>query len=382
MDVLALIAGGRDGLKGMLGVSKTWQAGFQQSVTSIKVRHYRQAPPASSAFLKRFPSLVCMDLGGSSLDQASLWDLRGRSQLRSLKLGLSAAEFRLKSAGGAQSGPRPLAWKLRDDSLEGLRGLPLTRLDLRQCYYLRGEGLWNLYGAPLQELDLGGCDQLLEKSLKALRRLPLTALSLSDCRNVTDGSLEPLRKLPLTSLRLDGCEKLTGAGLEHLLEMPLGSLNLGMLFQLTDRDLGILHNLPLTSLNLGCPFLRPQGRAFCKFGNLGLAALQGLPLRHLDLTGWKSNMADSGLASLRGMPLSSLVLDGCWELSDAGLEQLWGLPLTYLSVKGVNTYPWLPKITQAGIQALRESIAFAQVCAWICCVVWAKNKLLVAFAKC
>lgn len=172
----------------------------------------------------------------------------------------------------------------------------------------------------------------------------LTSLKLTvEGSSLSKASLMRFRGLPITSLNLDHtafCSDLRADGLAALEGMPLRQLNLIKPRYLTDSGFASLGRFPLTSLSLeGCPNLT----------DAGLAALRGLPLERLSLRrcrGW----TDPGLANLRGLPLRFLDLAYCSQLTDKGLDQLHALPLFRLCLTRS------PKITQAGTQALQRSV--------------------------
>lgn len=106
-------------------------------------------------------------------------------------------------------------------SLSGLQGLPLTRLDLGYCSSSLHQPLVELRGMKLKSLDLRGWD--LGKGLGlglgavagmgcggllVLKGLPLTSLNLGNCFGLGAWGLAPLRAnleaLPLSRLNLKG----------------------------------------------------------------------------------------------------------------------------------------------------------------------------------
>lgn len=69
IDILAMIAGGRDAQKSMRGVSQTWKEGFDRSVDRLKIRLHG---PDLGLVPVRFPMLTSLDLGGSPMGELRL----------------------------------------------------------------------------------------------------------------------------------------------------------------------------------------------------------------------------------------------------------------------------------------------------------------------
>lgn len=72
IDVLALVAAGRDDLKAMRGASKTWRAGYELSVSTVHVD--ADGPNFPVAFAQRFSGLksVVMQKGPKNADQRQI----------------------------------------------------------------------------------------------------------------------------------------------------------------------------------------------------------------------------------------------------------------------------------------------------------------------
>lgn len=325
IEVISLVAGGCEDLKGMRGVNKAWQEGFEASATTIRVSILGPPLPSVDILKERFPALTSLDLGASIMSEAALGFLRELGKLRSLKMGLSQVEATELGADHRNYPPGILAGELTDAGLEILRGLPLTSLHLGSCK-LTGSGFAHLHGMPLTSLSLRGMTYLRSDSLDLLLNLPLTKLDLSHARRpryfplgllgLGDEGVAKLRGLPLQSLNLSGNHCVSDIGLAHLRGMPLVDLDLTRVTWLTDGALAILGGLPLTRLSL----------SRCK------------------------RWTHFGLAHLRRAPLKSLDLSGCRQLRDLGLHQLHGMPLTRLRLERC------PKISRAGLFALRVSI--------------------------
>lgn len=288
LDVLALVAGGKDKLKAMRGVCKSWQQGFDVSAVTLRVSRVGPLLPTDGSLSQRFPGLVRLDLGLSLVPEADLEVLSSLQRLRSLTLGKAHSSAgglgqgglweRLTGAGAQHLGSLQLEFLglggcnlLADEDYEVLQGQPLASLELMACFGLRGPGLQYLQGMPLVKLDLCQCSRL--ASLRGLRNLPLTRLRLTNCVKLT--SLEDLKGLPLQTLKLDGCVQLNDSDIEHLQDLPLTHLNLSGWRQLTGEGLEFLQEMPLRILNLsGCKLLVDADLGF----------LSELPLVQLNLS--------------------------------------------------------------------------------------------------
>lgn len=371
LDVLALVAGGRDLLKAMRLVNRSWQAGFDCSVTTMKVKFDGPLLPASEVFCKRFPMLTCLHLGESQMAEADLAKLDGLKRLSNLFLGapepyktssnkgrlvdrLTGEKLRrlfwlplkhldlggcvgatcLKGLWGMELTSLNLSCcRLSDDMLQHLERIPLTSLKLGQMWSLPSfEGLMRgerLRGLPLTSLDLESAHF---KSIEGLFAWPLTSLNLATS-NLSDLDLKFLGGLPLTDLnisRLKGSKSFSGAGLEYLRDMPISSLNLRKNENLLGSSLAFLKGLPITSLKIG-------GCNKC-FDRYSLAHLVGLPLRGLDLSlyRWSDRpLGVKGLELLRGMSLTDLDLSNCYDFHNSDLEHLKGMSeLASLNLEG------------------------------------------------
>lgn len=333
LDILAQVAGGCDELKTMRGVCKSWQEGYESSVTKIRITKTGPVLPDDRSFQARFPLLAALHLEYCNDSKPALQNLVGLSRLAILSLRPS-------------SRPRhSIASMVRDEDLEPLSRMQLTGLDLSYCCRIGRTALENLVGMPLVSLCLDHCSHLGKNALETLRGLPLTKLDLSYCAKLNNEDLESLEGLPLSDLNLEGWAYLTGEGLNNLGGLPLKKLNLGDCIRLKD-DLGYLRALPLSSLRLcGCIFL----------GGAGLAKLQGLPITDLNLEHcWFLDDPDV-LRNLNGLPLESLNLVGVFFAG--GVECLFplvGLPLKKVFL-GTNWRDgW--DLTNAGLGSLREAI--------------------------
>lgn len=367
LEILSVVASGRDELKAMREVSKSWKAGFEDSVSGFKVLQHQQHRLRGNQYLpsvshplihilsKRFPKLTSLDLGESPLQEVELVELRYVTQLKSLTLGCDRGRLaHLGLVGDA----RPLAWRVKGCGLMALQYNQLTCLDLRFCTQLCDSALKYLEHMPLTSLSLHGCTQISGfPGLQYLQALPLTALNLHGCNLLKPSSLQLLKQMPLKHLDLGGCHYATSLGLQHLRGLPLVSLSLEyewrtrmlVTHQPMDSGLEALAGMSaLESLNIsGCDTildgsLRHLADApltsldLSDCGGLSVASLARFrekPLTSLALAGW-DQLTDEGLAQLKGLPLTSLDISFCHGVTDAGLGHLTGLPLTHVDLFG------------------------------------------------
>lgn len=145
VDLLALVAGGRDDLKEMRSVRKTWQQGFESSVTVMRQRSYGSGkidqdfidfleqglPALPSKFSERFPALTLLDLSHFPADEQSLRNLAGLKHLRSLILGPEFFSTEGTDSGLSVSEAEAGEWC--PSGLTALAGLQLDHLSLREC---------------------------------------------------------------------------------------------------------------------------------------------------------------------------------------------------------------------------------------------------------
>lgn len=334
LDVLALVAGGSNLLKAMREVSKTWQKGFDYSVTKLRVGPEGPLLPlGGGVFCERFYAVTLLNLERSLIAEADLAHLAGLNRLRILQLGnpvglnrnLNVLSHRLTANGLRLIRGLQLNWLclgcslLRDRDLRKLKELPLTALELSWCGKLTGEGLKYLEGMPLISLRLDTFKQLVD--CEVLRSLPLTRLQLAQWPNLE--SLKPLLGKPLNVLNLDDCPRIHDGNLERLRGMPLKRLGLSGC-QLVGQGLRVLKGAPLRYLCLSRSSL---------LEDVSLSYLKGLPITYLSLAEC-SSLTDSGLRYLRGLPLEALNLNGSEWLRGRGLRHLMGMPLTKLELFG------------------------------------------------
>ena len=227
-------------------------------------------------------------------------------------------------------------------NIEGLAGLPLTKLDLGGCGALTD--ISPLGGMQLNWLNLNGT-QVSDISVLAgmpMKRLRLdrsrvsdltplaeTELTYLDAGSTAVHDLSPLRGLPLKHLDL-GATKI--ADLSPLTGMPLETLFVSTCERLHDleplrgmklKDLGVHYtNISDISVLAGMPLVRFRAQ-FSKVADL--TPLAGAPLTDIDL--WDTPVSD--IEPLRGMPLEELKLSGT---KVADLSPVRGMPLKTLTI--------------------------------------------------
>lgn len=355
LELLSKVAGGRDALKAMIGVSKTWRAGYEDSVILIRqdVSRVDGLP-----LLPRFGRVHT-----STLFDISLWPLRN-SGVKNLDISgcIGVNSEYLSSLGGAVL--ESLTLRGGEEivtGLKALRDLPkleaimltvlivdrkyfdeeakhsfpslesltsLTKLHLKiesnlgpHTYYPFSLAVQAVQGLAIRDLKFTGAsdfDHLEGSSFEYLKGLPLTNLEVSLCHYVIDKDLENLREMPLTSLALWGV-RWDGDAEDELCEV-------------SDVGLNVFIGMPLTSLFVSGFYVKPPG---C------LEALQGLPLTSLtmslssleeDIQG-KYPVSDAEAEILSSLPLTELCLHYC-IMSDNGRARLEALPLDLLCITG------------------------------------------------
>lgn len=330
-EMVAKIASHSGGAGAMRRVCKSWQEGFDSQAMKIILNSGCTLDPLSEPLFLRFPSLISLDIGESQTAPSALQLLFGLKKLLSLSLGSSL--FSLVKGS--------LAVQLRDRDLQYLRGLSLTSLDLQACSGLKGTSLEILRGMPITRLnmarggtgvDLGFLDYvpllkdfsspgyMTEAGMKCLARMPITSLALENADNAPWMSL--MRGLPLTHLQVL-CFK-DPRILENLRGMPLTSLDIRGGF-LRGEELAYLRGMPLKRLLL-------SSCAWAERTDEVLSFLRGMQLTELSLE--NTRFTDNVLTDhLLGMPLTNLNLKNC-ELSQHGVRHLVSLPLTFLNLSG------------------------------------------------
>ena len=146
-------------------------------------------------------------------------------------------------------------------TLECLRGLPITVLNIQGCYDI--DDVEPLRGAPLKELWMNGTQV---SDLSPLQGMPLEKLDLTGCKKITD--LSPLSELPLSYLSIAECAEI--------------------------RDIGAVANCPIEHFR-------------CRYSGLQNAEpMAGWPAERLDIGFCR--ITDIG--PLRGSPVKELYLSG------------------------------------------------------------------------
>jgi formylglycine-generating enzyme required for sulfatase activity/serine/threonine protein kinase len=193
-------------------------------------------------------------------------------------------------------------------SLDGVQGMPLTELNLTNCFALEGD-LSALKGMRLTKLCLRDCKSL--KNINGIQGMPLTELNMWNCFAL-EGDLSALHGMRLTHIDLGNCPHLES--LSGIQGMPLTQLDLTNCSALTG-DLSALRGMQLTRLSMWA----------CKHID-SLDGIQGMPLKELTLTDCYALGGD--LAALKGMPLTMVNLWQCQKITS--LDGLEGAPLKEL----------------------------------------------------
>lgn len=235
------------------GLVSELQAPVQTLNVAATRRIWKTPPTNGNSIAARFPNLLSLCLGKCTIDEAYLpYFLTGLSKLTTLRLGCwPGLRWDQQNC--------PLAIRLTEAGLQYARTVPISTLSLHFCENIMS--LEPLRGLPLTSLDLGHCRGLGDPSLDCLREMPLTRLSLRSWgENLTTEGLECLSGLPLKWLDLGECSGLNADSLECLVGMELTWLDLGYCDQLTDNAVACLQGMPLTHLNLeNCPDVDEEG---------------------------------------------------------------------------------------------------------------------------
>lgn len=172
------MAGARHDMKGMLGVSRTWRSGFEDSITKIRIDSGGLSMPPGR-FCERFSHVTFLDLSICPLDHACMESLQNLRCLVKLKLGKNADNGTMLYLRETTVKNLDLSgcFQLTDDGLELLKGMPLTNLDLQGCCEISDAGLQFLTGMPLLALNLSGCYEVSRKGIEdaGLSHLPVGA---------------------------------------------------------------------------------------------------------------------------------------------------------------------------------------------------------------
>jgi len=159
--------------------------------------------------------------------------------------------------------------------------------------------------------------ELTDVGVLAVSSMPaLTALNLSHCRAITDVGVRTVSGMPLlVSLNLTCCEKITDVGVRAVSGMPLlASLNLTECMKITDEAARAVSSMPaLTELNLSwCDITDEAARA--------VSSVHTLTSLHLS---YYTNITDVGVRALSSLPaLTQLNLCQCPKVTAAGVQAL------------------------------------------------------------
>jgi hypothetical protein len=182
-----------------------------------------------------------------------------------------------------------------DSELQHIQGLPLTHLGLRNS-----ENLATLDGfvskqsfGSLVSLSLDGCADLC--SLDALKGMLLTSLDISYCHRLKISNLAALATLPLTHLAYRGCRYAGHLTIVALLGATLRQLDLSY-STIEDADLALLSGLRLRTLSLrGCYKISVAGIAHLE----GMSQwLEALYLRDTGIESYHRQLLPEGLRSV------------------------------------------------------------------------------------
>ena len=220
--------------------------------------------------------------------------------------------------------------------LAALRGLPHLSTLLFRLFdgdLVGGRGVYAISNLNIASLELAakesGDDNVEAADLdciRGLKGLPLTQLNIEG--HLSDYGLGGLKGMPLTSLKLKVFGGVSDVGIGCLRGMPLQTLCLDIRLDAFDDDpefgeaWGVISGLPLTCLHLRGPyFILPD-------------SMHALPcsLTSLHLSIY-NHFHDASLSALKGMSiLADLRLDHCSNITDRGMSFLQGLPLAHLEL--------------------------------------------------
>lgn len=345
LELLSKVAGGRDALKAMTLVSKTWRVGFEDSVNTIRREimpiRLQGLPPLPKSnrvhtvvltgdlskigiWALRDSGVKALDLTGCTGVDGELLDTLAGALLESLAL--RGGEKTVAGLGALRDLPSlnsiMLALDFDDDdsedfdsehckfpNLSSLTSLAKLHLSVESLDYSVGNRFDSVVeavqGLPMRDLKLTGvseCDVL--SSFVGFKEMPLTNLEVRFCHFIIDEDLENLRGLPLTTLALWGDD-------DEDFECSL-----------SDSGLDVLRGMPLTSLKMSVFFAKPD----C------FEALRGLPLANLSMSFVSDVEVSDAMAEIfLSLPLTELELDKC-VLTDNARARLHALPLKSLRI--------------------------------------------------
>lgn len=345
IELLSKVASGRDDLKVMRLVCSSWQEGYDDSTTvselTLEYQDYGGAklpiplplPHARGTFLR----LAKVVLRHCRLSEHDLLGLSKAPSLSTLSLshchGLTPALVRSLQSLPVLQDLDFFGSDLDDSGLDALRDLPkLTGLGLRWSRRISPGELSRLRGMAITSLKLDNFDEnMADTDFQGLRGLPITYLSLKNIIGLTDMCLHEISGMPIVTLDLSTVD-VSDAGFAVLAEMvSLRDLTLNYSrvedLEITSEGFGALRKLALTRLHIG----NESGEGSrLMVDDVCLEVLRGMPLTDLGLA-LCDLMADVGFLHLRNMPLTKLCLDQCPLITGKGLSAVFpGLPLTRL----------------------------------------------------
>ncbi len=206
-------------------------------------------------------------------------------------------------------------------------GTIAVRLTRNECEV---DSLEPLRGLPISSLDLSGQDRV--RDLAPLAMLPLTGLVITGCaaKDLAPLAGLRLRRLSAGTHSLDVPDRLHG--------MPLESLELGWGGQ---ASLDILAGMPLRELRLyGCDVL----------ADISAAAAMPLEVVVLDANGNRPGGPLTDLRPLRGKPLRELSL--LWQRGVTDLAPLKGAPIGRIALTGTAIVSLAP-VAQPALRSLQ-----------------------------
>lgn len=205
-----------------------------------------------------------------------------------------------------------------DDSLSGIKGLAISRLELVCSRFVTDKGMKSLRKLPLRDLTITGCEKISPEGFKFLRTCPLRRLRLIHCEHVSSSSLAMIAKYPsLKSLSLNGRVKSGYNNFEALSGSSIQFFTLDR--KVTDGDLLHLSKLSLLRLDVSMNGDRPKDLSPSHYQYFGA---------DIDFT-----VSEEGIQHLLKMSPQSVKLHyRCNEFNIPRLLLLSKVPLTYLKL--------------------------------------------------
>lgn len=87
LDVMELVARGRDDLKAMRGVCQSWKVAYDNTVTGIRVVWSGLLEISASSLFDRYPNLTSLDLGDCLMGDEGMAGIQCFARLENLNLG-------------------------------------------------------------------------------------------------------------------------------------------------------------------------------------------------------------------------------------------------------------------------------------------------------